>query len=89
MGMEVVHCKTVEGVQKELWMFLLIYNLARAVMVQAPSARRSNVSRISFAGALGWMRCAATEIICPPGVVPCRRIRCEPRVDQTPAKPST
>ena len=35
MGMEILHCQTVEGVQKELWMFLLIYNLIRAVMVAA------------------------------------------------------
>jgi hypothetical protein len=40
MGMEVLHCKTVDGVQKELWMFLLIYNLMRSVMVAASSDQK-------------------------------------------------
>jgi hypothetical protein len=88
MGMEVLHCKTVEGVQKALWMFLLIYNLVRAVMIQAARRQKVNVSRISFASALAWMRCAG-EGECLPrlAVVPYRPNRCEPRVIKRRPKP--
>lgn len=81
MGMEVLHCKTVEGVQKELWMFLLIYNLVRAVMVAAAQRQKVAVSRISFASALHWMRCAKPgEVLLRLAVVPYRPNRMEPRV---------
>ena len=29
MGMEVLHCKSVDGVLKELYMFAIAYNLVR------------------------------------------------------------
>jgi hypothetical protein len=88
MGMEVLHCKTVEGVQKELWMFLLIYNLVRAVMVQAAKRQKVNVSRISFASTLGWMRIARDGDHLPRlAVAPHRPDRCEPRVIKRRPKP--
>ena len=81
MGMEVLHCKSVEGVQKELWMFLLIYNLVRAVMVAGAKRQKVAVSRISFASALHWMRCArAGDALARLAVVPHRPNRMEPRV---------
>jgi hypothetical protein len=64
MGMEVLRCKSVEGVQKELWMFLLIYNLVRAVMVAAADRQKVAVSRISFA--LDAM-CQTRRRSCPAG----------------------
>jgi hypothetical protein len=80
MKMEVLHCKTVDGVHKELWMYLLIYNMVRAVMVQAARRQQVPVSRISFAGALQWMRHARPGDIMPPlAVVPARPNRSEPR----------
>jgi len=88
MGMEVLHCKTVEGVEKELWMFLLIYNLVRMVMVQAAKRQKVNVSRISFASALGWVRIARDADHLPRlAVVPSRPDRCEPRVIKRRPKP--
>jgi hypothetical protein len=81
MGMEILHCKTVEGVQKELWVFLLIYNLVRAVMLAAAKRQKVAVSRISFASALHWMRCAKEGDALPRlAVVPDRPNRMEPRV---------
>jgi len=81
MGMEVLNCKTVEGVEKELWMFLLIYNLVRAVMLAAAQRQKVEVSRISFASALGWVRCAGDGDSLPRlALVPHRPDRCEPRV---------
>jgi hypothetical protein len=80
MGMEVLHCKSVDGVHKELWMFLLIYNLVRAVMLRAAARQKVPVSRISFAGALQWMRHARPGDSLPDlAVVPERPNRLEPR----------
>jgi hypothetical protein len=80
MGMEILHCQTVEGVQKELWMFLLIYNLIRAVMVAAAKRQQVAVSRISFASTLHWMRCAKDgDALLDMAVVPYRPNRMEPR----------
>ena len=88
MGMEVLHCKTVEGVQKELWMFLLIYNLVRAVMLAGARRQEVAVSRISFASALHWMRCAREGHSLPRlAVVPYRPNRVEPRVIKRRPKP--
>ena len=81
MGMEVLHCKSVDGVQKELWVFLLIYNLVRAVMVAAAKRQQVAVSRISFASALHWMRCAkAGDPLLRLAIAPHRPNRMEPRV---------
>jgi len=81
LGMEVLRCKTVDGVMKELWMFMVVYNLVRLVILQA--ARRQGVEpdRISFVDALRWLSTG------PPGkglamlmVNPLRPGRVEPRV---------
>ncbi len=81
MGMEVLHCKRVAGVLKELHMFAIAYNLVRLVMLEA--SRRQNVplDRISFIDALRWLRDAhpgtlLTELV----VNPSRPNRLEPRV---------
>jgi hypothetical protein len=80
MKMEVLHCKTLDGVHKELWMFLLVYNMVRAVMVQAAWRQKVPVSRISFASALQWMRRAEVGEALPAlAVVPYRPNRMEPR----------
>jgi hypothetical protein len=80
MGMEILHCQTVEGVQKEMWMFLLIYNLVRAVMIAAAERQMVSVSRISFASALHWMRCAKEgDSLVRLAVNPHRPNRLEPR----------
>ena len=55
MKMDVLHCKTVDGVLKELTVFALVYNLVRAVMCAAAVRQDVAVDRISFADALGWL----------------------------------
>ena len=55
MKMDVLHCKTVEGVLKELLVFALVYNLVRAVMVEAARRQIVAVDRISFVDALRWL----------------------------------
>lgn len=81
MGMEVLRCKSVEGVLKELWMFALVYNLVRMVMLEA--ARRQGVrpERISFIDALRWLASAPLNAPLPSLIVnPRRPNRIEPRV---------
>jgi hypothetical protein len=53
MKMDVLRCETVQGVLKELTVFALVYNLVRAVMVEASHRQQVPVDRISFADALG------------------------------------
>jgi hypothetical protein len=81
MGMEVLHCKTVEGVLKELHMFALAYNLVRLVMLEASRRQKVPLDRISFIDALRWLRDAAADTQLTPLVVnPSRPDRIEPRV---------
>jgi hypothetical protein len=56
MGMDVLRCKTVEGVEKELLMFALVYNLVCAVICQAAQQQGVPPDRISFIDALRWLR---------------------------------
>ena len=64
MKMDVLKCKTVEGVMKELMMFAMVYNLVRAVMIQAATQQNVTPQRISFIDALRWL-CHALWTDCP------------------------
>ncbi len=48
LGMEMVSCKTPEMVQKEIWVYLLAYNLIRMLMVQSAVLSKINPRQISF-----------------------------------------
>ncbi len=81
LGLEVLRCKTVQGVLKELAVFLLVYNLVRAAMLNAARQQGVAVDRISFADALRfirWTRADAALYILM--VNPKRPGRIEPRV---------
>ena len=81
MRMDVLHCKTVRGVLKELTMFLLVYNLVRMTMLEAARRQKVPVDRISFVDALRWLATAEPGDELPELVVnPLRRGRAEPRV---------
>ena len=56
MEMDVLKCKTVEGVLKELTVYAMAYNLVRAAMCQAAARQGEEVDRISFIDALRWLR---------------------------------
>jgi hypothetical protein len=80
MGMDVLRCKTPDGVKKEIAAFLLVYNLVCAIACEA--ARRQDVEpdRVSFADALYWARHArAGEALPRLRVNPRRPWRVEPR----------
>jgi hypothetical protein len=81
MKMDVLKCKTVDGVLKELQVFALIYNLVRQVMLEAARGQEVDVRRISFIDALRWLQTAPPGDALPKLVVnPYRPNRLEPRV---------
>lgn len=81
MKMDVLKCKTVHGVLRELQVFALIYNMVRQVMLAAASWQGVDVRRISFIDALRWLQSASPGDDSPNLVVnPRRTNRMEPRV---------
>ena len=80
MGLDVLKCKTVSGVLKELHVFVLVYNLIRTVMLKAARCQRVALARISFIDAQRWL-CSAKpgEDLRPLVVNPLRPNRVEPR----------
>ena len=81
MKMDVLKCKTVEGVLRELQVFALIYNLVRQVMLEAARRQKVDLRRISFIDALRWLQTAQPGDQLPKLVVnPWRPHRVEPRV---------
>jgi hypothetical protein len=81
LQMDILRCKTVEGVLKELTVFVLIYNLVRRVMCEAGQRQQVPPERISFIDAWRWLRHARPGEVLPPLVVnPKRPGRVEPRV---------
>jgi len=80
MGMDVLRCKSEEGVRKELTVFAIAYNLVRVVMLEAARRQEVPVARISFADAYKWMRHARPGDALPALVVNLYRPnRAEPR----------
>ncbi len=74
-------CETVDGVLKELAMFVLVYNLVRLVMWEAAQRQQVDIERISFIDALRWLISAQPgEPLIPLVVNPWRPNRYEPRV---------
>jgi hypothetical protein len=56
--MDVLRCKTVDGVLKELHAFALVYNLARVVLGAASRRQGQPIGRLSFVDAVRWLRSA-------------------------------
>lgn len=65
MKMNVLRCKTVAGVQKELAVYLAAYNLVRLAMLQAAARQCVCVRRISFVDAMRYLAARALGL---PGV---------------------
>jgi hypothetical protein len=81
LGLDVLKCKTVDGVLKELIVFALIYNLVRLVMGQAARRQHVPIDRISFIDAARWLAAARDDEALSPLIVhPHRPPRYEPRV---------
>ena len=88
MKMDVLHCKTVPGVLKELTIFAIVYNLVRLVMGQAARLQHIGGARISFLDALRWLGAPSTRTPLAAFIVnPKRPHRVEPRVKMRRPKP--
>lgn len=88
MKMDVLKCKTVDGVLRELQVFALIYNMVRQVMLEAAKKQTVDVRRISFIDALRWLQSASPgDPLCKLVVNPLRPNRIEPRVRKRRPKP--
>ena len=80
MKMDVLKCKTVDGVLKELAVFVLVYNMVRLVMLRAAQQQKMPLGRISFIDALRWLTSHRDSGDLIPLVVnPKRPDRIEPR----------
>jgi IS5 family transposase len=80
MKMNVLHCQTVQGVLKELTMFVLVYNLVRMTVLEAAQRQGVKPDRISFADALHWLATAQPGEALPDlAINPLRPHRVEPR----------
>jgi hypothetical protein len=81
MKMDVLRSQSVEGVLKELTLFVLVYNLVRRVMREAGKRQGVATERISFIDAWRWLRYAQPGEELPTLIVnPHRPDRHEPRV---------
>lgn len=72
LGMDVLKCKTVNGVLKELYMFGMVYNLIRVTMLEAADRQGVPPDRISFIDVMRWL------VECRPGE-PMPRFKVNPR----------
>ena len=81
MGMDVLKCREVSGVLKELHAFALVYNLVRQVMLEGARRQKVDVNRVSFIDALRWLQTAeAGQPLDDLVINPLRPGRYEPRV---------
>jgi hypothetical protein len=81
MKMDVLKCKTVDGVMKELTVYAMVYNLVRLTIVEAARRQGVAVERISFIDALRWLLDAEPgDELLPLKINPDRPGRVEPRV---------
>jgi hypothetical protein len=80
LGMDVLKCRSLEGIRKERRIFLLVYNLIRLLMLRAAWRQGINVNRLSFADALAWLRLRDVSAAVELKVNPWRPGRLEPRV---------
>lgn len=55
MKMNVLRCQTVDGVMKELAVYMTVYNLVRLAMLKAAREQRVSILRISFVDAMRWL----------------------------------
>jgi hypothetical protein len=80
MKMDVLRCKTVDGVLKELAVFALAYNLLRSVMVESARLQDVEPDRIGLVDAIRWLIGVEETDASVLVVNPSRSGRVEPRV---------
>lgn len=81
LKMRRIKCQTAAGVQKEMVIFCLVYNLTHALMMQAAGRQQVPPDRISFLDTLRWLLSAVPGEPLPDLLVnPHRKGRHQPRV---------
>jgi len=80
LHLDVLRCKTVDGIHKEICMIALVYNLVRLVMCAAAHQQGVEPDRISFIDALRWLRHARPDEPLRRLIIHRIRHRVEPRV---------
>jgi hypothetical protein len=78
MGMHVLRCKSPDGVMRELWVYVLVYNLVRGVMLDEARQRGVPIDRLSFIDTLDALRHGVADALV--WLNPFRPGRHEPRV---------
>ena len=81
MGIDVLHCRSVNGVLKEMTVYAIVYNLIRLVMIRAAGQQKTSLYSISFIDASRWLS-QACHAASPLRLIinPFRPHRQEPRV---------
>jgi Transposase DDE domain len=89
LHMDVLRTQTVAGVQKELTVYALVYNLVRLVMRQAAQHQRVPIDRVSFVDAVRWLdqAIAGDPAALDLRINPLRPHRYEPRAIKRRPKP--
>jgi hypothetical protein len=81
MNMDVLRCKSPDGVAKELWAYMIVYNLVRMLMLEAAQQQGVSPNRVSFIDALDVLRHRPpTEPVPMLTINPIRPGRDQPRV---------
>jgi hypothetical protein len=82
MKMDVLRCKTRDGVLKDLWVYAMVYNRVRLLMLDAAQRQGVPPDRVSFIDALDALRHRRPRTLLSLAlrVNPLRPQRCEPRV---------
>lgn len=81
LTMRRIKCQTAAGVQKEMVVFCLVYNLTHALMIQAARRQQIPPDRVSFIDTLRWLLSAVPGEPLPDLLVNPRRTgRHQPRV---------
>lgn len=82
LGMDVLRCQSEEGIGKELFMYRIVYNVVRAIMVQSAVERGVPPARLSMIDTLRWLRDGPIDLdrLPPIRVNPHRPGRHQPRV---------
>jgi hypothetical protein len=52
MGMDILSCKTPEMITKEVWTYILAYNLVRQLICRAAEKHNTEPRHVSFTGAI-------------------------------------
>ncbi len=87
LKMDVLRCKSPEGVGKELAVFAIVYNLVCLVRQRAAIRQRVKASRISFIDVVRWLQVADAHDELPRFIVnPTRAGRHEPRATKRRSK---